>query len=339
MTISRNLADLALGIGSSGILGPTNGGTSATTLPANNVILGNGTTAVQFVAPGTSGNALFSNGTTWIASNIAGASGFSGTSGTIGISGFSGVSGTSGISGYSSTSGFSGVSGFSGLGSAGGGGGFNTNNNNVIGFAVTSSLSSVYTASATAGLRYIVYSVHVTNIGTASANISGSFNGSTYSNISFAQSVPLPVGSSVELFKMPKIMQPSDVLRLQASADTTLHATISYETQTSSVLFGAGVSITSAATYTDLYTATGVCVVQSVLLSNIDTTFDAKARVVWTDGSNNIQGYYSYDLIVPQGATVEVMEASKGLPSTYKVRVYCNVANRLQAIIAGKVSA
>jgi hypothetical protein len=180
--------------------------------------------------------------------------------------------------------------------------------------------------------------VHVTNIGTASANISGSFNGTTYPNISFAQSVPLPVGSSVELFKMPKIMQPSDVLRLQASADSTLHATISYETQTSTTLFGAGVDIATAATYTDLYTATAVAVVQSVLLTNVDTTYDAKARVVWTDGSNNIQGYYSYDLIIPQGATVEVLEASKGLPNGYKVRVYGNVANRLQAIIAGKVS-
>ena len=41
------------------------GGTGATTLTSNNVILGNGTSAVQFVAPGTTGNVLTSNGTTW----------------------------------------------------------------------------------------------------------------------------------------------------------------------------------------------------------------------------------------------------------------------------------
>ena len=41
------------------------GGTGATTLTANNVILGNGTSAVQLVAPGASGNLLTSNGTTW----------------------------------------------------------------------------------------------------------------------------------------------------------------------------------------------------------------------------------------------------------------------------------
>ena len=42
-----------------------NGGTSLTTLTANNVILGNGTSAPTFVAPSSSGNVLKSNGTTW----------------------------------------------------------------------------------------------------------------------------------------------------------------------------------------------------------------------------------------------------------------------------------
>jgi hypothetical protein len=46
-------------------LSVANGGTGTTTLTANNVVLGNGTSAVQFVAPGTSGNVLTSNGTSW----------------------------------------------------------------------------------------------------------------------------------------------------------------------------------------------------------------------------------------------------------------------------------
>ena len=50
---------------STGTLGADQGGTGATSLTLNNVVLGNGTSAVQFVAPGTSGNVLTSNGTTW----------------------------------------------------------------------------------------------------------------------------------------------------------------------------------------------------------------------------------------------------------------------------------
>jgi hypothetical protein len=46
------------------------GGTSLTTLTANNVILGNGTSAPSFVAPGTSGNVLTSNGTTWASAAV-----------------------------------------------------------------------------------------------------------------------------------------------------------------------------------------------------------------------------------------------------------------------------
>ena len=41
------------------------GGTGLTTLTANNVILGAGTSPVTFVAPGTNGNVLTSNGTNW----------------------------------------------------------------------------------------------------------------------------------------------------------------------------------------------------------------------------------------------------------------------------------
>jgi hypothetical protein len=48
-----------------GTLGADHGGTGTATLTLNNVLLGNGTSAVQFVAPGTSGNVLTSNGTTW----------------------------------------------------------------------------------------------------------------------------------------------------------------------------------------------------------------------------------------------------------------------------------
>lgn len=48
-----------------GTLGVANGGTGANTLTANNVLLGNGTSAPLEVAPSTSGNVLTSNGATW----------------------------------------------------------------------------------------------------------------------------------------------------------------------------------------------------------------------------------------------------------------------------------
>lgn len=44
----------------------SSGGTGRANLTANSVLLGNNTSAVNFVAPGASGNVLTSNGTTWV---------------------------------------------------------------------------------------------------------------------------------------------------------------------------------------------------------------------------------------------------------------------------------
>jgi hypothetical protein len=57
-----------------GILSAGVGGTGANTLTSENVIIGNGTSAVKFVAPGTTGNVLTSNGTAWL-SQAAGSAG------------------------------------------------------------------------------------------------------------------------------------------------------------------------------------------------------------------------------------------------------------------------
>jgi microcystin-dependent protein len=56
-------------------VGVAKGGTGLTTLTANNVILGNGTSTPSFVAPGSSGNLLTSNGTTWQSTAPAAATG------------------------------------------------------------------------------------------------------------------------------------------------------------------------------------------------------------------------------------------------------------------------
>jgi len=55
----------------------SDGGTGASTLTSNNVLLGAGTSAVTFVAPGSSGNVLTSDGSTWTSAAGGGYAGFS----------------------------------------------------------------------------------------------------------------------------------------------------------------------------------------------------------------------------------------------------------------------
>ena len=64
-----------------GTVAVTNGGTGATSLAANNVLLGNGAGSLQTVAPGISGNILTSNGSTWVSqAPAAGVTKITGTS-------------------------------------------------------------------------------------------------------------------------------------------------------------------------------------------------------------------------------------------------------------------
>jgi hypothetical protein len=82
----------------------SSGGTGAYTLTANNVIIGNGTSAVGFVAPGTSGNLLTSNGTTWTSAAPVAAGTVTSVSGTGSASGLT-LSGTVTTSGSLTLSG------------------------------------------------------------------------------------------------------------------------------------------------------------------------------------------------------------------------------------------
>jgi len=61
------------------------GGTGLTSITANSVMIGNATGSVLLVSPGTTGNVLVSNGTTWTSSTLANATGLPLTTGVTGL--------------------------------------------------------------------------------------------------------------------------------------------------------------------------------------------------------------------------------------------------------------
>ena len=217
--------------------------------------------------------------------------------------------------------------------SGGGSGQFNTGLTGATAYAVTTSMATALTANASSSYRTVIHSIHIANISASEVTVSGEMQ----SSFSFAHTIPVPAGSAVELLKQPKVLGPSETVELQASANSALQATIIAEQKEDTDLWDAQVDITSAATWTDLYTSTSnPSVVQSILLANDDGTNDVKARVVWTNGSDTIQAYLCYDLIVPADSTVELCEQPKYLASGYKLRVYANQADRLEVTASGK---
>lgn len=84
VTVISGPVDLASDV--TGTLPVLNGGTGAATLTSKAVLIGNGTSAVTAVAPGTLNNVLYSNGTDWVAGPLPSASAVSSFSaGTTGL--------------------------------------------------------------------------------------------------------------------------------------------------------------------------------------------------------------------------------------------------------------
>ena len=217
-------------------------------------------------------------------------------------------------------------------GLAAGGGDFNTSISEYATYTLTTSMATAFTANASSSHRTIVHSVQVTNISTNDVTVSGEIQGTS----KFAYLIPVPAGSSVELLKKPKVLGASETIELQCSAADSLSATISCERQENTDLLGSAQEITTANSVSNILTLSSAAVVESILLVNDDGTDDVKVRVFWTNGSNQIQAYFGYDIVVPAGATVELLEAPKAMPSGHKIRCQANVANRAVVIVAIK---
>lgn len=202
------------------------------------------------------------------------------------------------------------------------------------GFALPATLTDTGIAVAT-NRRVIVHSIHVTNIGTASADVTASIVYGS-SDISIGNTIPVPANSAVELLKKPKVMQPGNLLRMMASAANTLHAVIAWAETTDTGYFGTGVDLTSTSAF-DVYTATANSVLESVLVSNDDGTNNSSVTLTWTNASDVVQGYLTFNLVIPADSTVEILEKPKQIPSGHKLRAQAGDANRIEVSVHGKV--
>jgi hypothetical protein len=221
----------------------------------------------------------------------------------------------------------------------GGGSNFNTSISQQVGFAVTTTLSSAFTAPSTAGFRYIIHSIHATNIGASTTDLYVELEGTEYANTTLAGNIPFLVGTSLELLKRPKVLYPNDQIKTRATANSAMHVLITYEISSDTNLFGDSFIVTTGNTTFDAYTATGNSVIESIQLVNYSnvTYRDFTVRTVWVNSANAIQGYFTYDQLIPARAVIEVLGAPKVLPSGHKIQIRAGEADSLDMIISGKL--
>jgi hypothetical protein len=260
--------------------------------------------------------------------------GFTGSQGDIGFTGSQGDIGFTGSQGDIGFTGSQGDIGFTGSQGEDGVGGLNVTN--MIGYAVTNTLASGFTAPSTLGLHYLISSIHVTNISANDGWITAEQSLSGGSAIQIANQIPVPAGSSIDLLKRFKVLNPDDILNFQANANSAIHVTISYDISDKNEYFRDGVDLTTA-NMTDVFISsnTNGSYVESCLVVT-DVSLDEKVSVVWTDGSDNILGYFAFDLVIPANGSVELLEKPKFIANGNKIRAQSAFADTIEILVSGK---
>lgn len=204
-----------------------------------------------------------------------------------------------------------------------------------LGQTATTSYSDIFVASSTSGRRYILTSLHATNISVDEATISTRIDYTGTTDASISSDLPVPVGSSVELLKNSKIMNPTDSLQIKSNQNGSVSIVATYNDVADTKLFGIGAKILNTTTNT-VYSAPSKARIDSILLTNVGS-IDTAVSVSWTNSANAVQAFFTFEMLVPANGTIEVLQGSKILPLDHRIRVEADQENSIDVHIAGKL--
>lgn len=213
-----------------------------------------------------------------------------------------------------------------------------------VSYSITGTSAAALTLPATVGFKYIIHSIHITNVDAvfgATTTVSGSIVFSGGSTVLLGNKIPVPARGALELMRRPQVLNPSDVINLQSlvaavGTGSVLQATITYETvPTAASYFGMGT--TAAATLSDVYVSTGITsILDSIRITNNSDLGNIAVTLSITNGSDAIQSYLTNSFIIPSNATVELCETPKYLPLGYKIRAIATTAAAVGIFVSGR---
>lgn len=204
-------------------------------------------------------------------------------------------------------------------------------------YSPTTSLSAAFTAPSTADRKYIIESIQVTNINTVDETVTADwYDNSVGTGYLYANEIPIPMGSTLELLKREKVIDPSDQIRIQASTNGSLSTTILYSTSANTKNFGAG-RILSTTNVETVYAASAKARINSILLVNRSGS-DTVATVSWTNGANAVQSYFAFEMIIPANGSVEILEKAKSIPSGHLIRAQAEIEGTIDVHVSGQLA-
>lgn len=212
-----------------------------------------------------------------------------------------------------------------------------TDVNGQTGYSITSSLATAITFPSTNGFIYVVNSIHIVNLGIANDSLTCvcTVNGVTsYLNLK----TPMNMNTILECLTRIKVFYPGDTIQFQAQNNDSLYAIITYSRYRSNTIFGVGT--VCASSLTDVFTSTNsASTIESIYAVNIDDTgtpTDHWVSIYWTDNSNNIKGYYSYQFDIIANSVAEIIKGPKRLEISDKIRAYASTGASISLMIAGE---
>ena len=214
---------------------------------------------------------------------------------------------------------------------------FNTNMKDLAETTLTASNADVYTVPAST--QTIVRSIHVTNKDTQSRDLTVSLSDNSAGPAEYKMShlIPIPVGTSVDILKNPKILEANDKIRGLASATTALDITVTgIEITNATSYFNAGLNL-STTSLTTLFTGTGSGqMIESILLTNDDGVDNVAIDVQWVTNSGGTTILWTDNLVIPAQSSVEILEGPKVIASGDTLKVQASHANRCDVVLAGR---
>jgi hypothetical protein len=210
-----------------------------------------------------------------------------------------------------------------------------------------------YSFPSTAGKKYVIESIHLTNTFSDDVYFVGRQDYSGGSAVPIAQRIIIPYQGALELLESQIVANPSDILRFQALSgvgttavglDGALDAFVVYSEKNNTNYIGTGKTVTNSSGTEIFQASTYPAMVQSIKICNYNMNIDVDASVsIYRGGtSGNVvatgvrQGYLAYNVTVPKNSVIEIIGKSKYLAVNDSIVGGASTANSVSITVSGK---
>jgi hypothetical protein len=185
-------------------------------------------------------------------------------------------------------------------------------------YKVTSAMGGLTFTSAVAGDRFLLRSLHITNISDNTAYISSNVLYAGGNTAYMGNLIPVPVGSVVEFMDRPQIMQPGDTVNLQGfdqsltPTGNILHSYFTFESINNDTTYvGVGQNLAQSNTNIQIAVADqSDTIFESIKFVNLQS-YSIPVKLYFGSANGAPRSYLAYNMQVPPNSSMEMLQSPK----------------------------